>query len=104
MSHPKEEQLEKLARTLINSGLAFGLTEAMKRAREILKIPEEPVKEAPVDVKSLPKVDDLSPVEKTAQYSVGVSDIDSDKTLKEILDEDAERVYEKQEGSGRRTE
>ncbi len=104
MSHPKEEQLEKLARTLIKSGLAFGLSEAMKRAREILKIPEEPVKEEPVDVKSLPKVDDISPVEKTVQYSVGVIDIDSDKTLKEILNEDAEKVYEKKDNSSRQPE
>ncbi len=104
MSHPKKEQLEKLARTLINSGLAFGLSEAMKKAREILKIPEEPIKEEPVDVRSLPKVDDISSVERTAQYSVGVSDIDSDKTLKEILEEDAEKVYEKKEDSGRQPE
>ncbi len=104
MSHPKEGQLDKLARTLINSGLAFGLSEAMKKAREILKIPEEPVKEEPVDVKSLPKVDDISPVGKTAHYSVGVSDIESDKTLKEILEEDAEKVYEKKDSPERQPE
>ncbi len=104
MSHSKEEQLGKLARTLVNSGLAFTLSEAMKKAREILKIPEEPAKEEPVDVSTLPKVDDISPVEKTTKYSVGASDIDTDKTLKEVLEEDAEKIYEKQDGSGRQPE
>lgn len=97
MSPSKQEQLEKLARTLVNSGLAFSLSEAMKKAREILKIPEEPKKEEPVDVKSLPKVDDICPAEKMAQFSVGVSDIDRDKTLKEVLEEDAKKIYDKQD-------
>lgn len=101
MSHSKEGQIEKLARTLVNSGLAFNLSEAVKRAKEMLKIPEEPLKEEHVDVKSLPKVDDISPVEKTGRYSIGVSDIDTDKTLKEVLDEDAERIYEKQQNSSK---
>lgn len=104
MSRSKEEQLEKLARTLVSSGLAFSLSEAIKKAREILKIPEEPKKEEPVDVNSLPKVDDISPVEKTAQYSVGISDIDRDKTLKEVLEEDAKEIYEKQDSPGKQPE
>lgn len=104
MSRSKQEQLEKLARTLVSSGLAFSLSEAMKKAREILKIPEELKKEEPVDVNSLPKVDDISPVEQKAQYSVGVSDIDRDKTLKEVLEEDAKKIYDKQGNTESKTE
>ena|SRR3989338_4414593 len=104
MNRSKDEQLEKLARTLVNSGLAFSLSEALKKAREILKIPEEPAKEEPVDVSSLPKVDELTPVEKTAKYSVGVSDIDNDKTLKEVLEEDAEKIYDGQGDSDKKAE
>ncbi len=103
MNRSKEEQLEKLAVTLVNSGLVFGRSEAMKRAREILKIPEEPAKEEPVDVSGLPNVDELCPVEKSVCYSVGISDIDRDKALKEVLEEDAEKIYGKPAGSDKQS-
>ncbi len=104
MNRSKEEQLEKLAITLVNSGLVFGRSEAMKKAREILKLPEEPAKEEPVDVSGLPNIDEICPVEKTASYSIGVSDLDRDKTLKDVLEEDAKKIYGRQGGSGKRTE
>ena len=82
-----QEQLEKLARTLLNSGLALNSAEAMKKAKEILKVAP---KEEKVDIEKLPKIGDLKAVSK---ISLGISDLDKDKSLKEVVEEDAEKIY-----------
>ena len=94
----KQLQLDKLARTLLKSNLAGSYEDAVSTARTILKIPEpleplEPLEQpqVTVDVFQLPEVEDISPV----PVSIG-ADFSSDKTLKEVLDEDARRVYNKQ--------
>ena len=87
-----QEQLEKLARTLVNSGLASTPGAAMKKAREMLKVKEPEVQEK-VDITTLPKIDDIKTVK--ASMSVGISDLDKDKTLKEVIEEDAKKMYDK---------
>ena len=91
-----QEQLEKLARTLVNSGLVSTPGAAMKKAREMLKVKEPEIQEK-VDITTLPKIDDIKTVK--ASISVGVSDLDKDKTLKEVIEEDAKKIYDKQSES-----
>ena len=88
MTQEKYEQLDKLVRTLLVSGLESTSANAMKKAKEMLKITDPPQK---IDATKLPKVDDLTPV----TYSSGISDLDSDKTLKEVVEEDAKKIYDK---------
>lgn len=93
MTPEQELQLEKLARTLVKGNLASNYKEALQTAREILKIPEES-KEAGANIAiagPLPKVDDIEPI----PVSLGV-DFDRDKTIREILEEDAKTIYGKE--------
>jgi len=80
----KYDQLEKLASTLLKSGLASSSAEAMKRAKEILKIKPEKEK---IDIENLPKIDDITAVDKES------GELEKDKSLKELLEEDAEKIY-----------
>jgi len=87
----KSDQLNKLAKTLENSGLAANPADAMKRAKDILKI-RDPVKKAvEVDPASLPKIDDIKAVENPS------SDVDKDSNLKDLIEEDASKIYDKQD-------
>ena len=80
IDHNKYNQLDKLAKTLLSSGLVSNSADAMKRAKEILKVKPEKEK---IDIASLPKVDDIK-----------AADSDNvDKTLKELMEEDAGKVY-----------
>lgn len=74
------EQIEKLARALLNGGIASNQADAEKRAREILNIPEP--------------VEEVQPVSLDQVESVVIDkDFTSDKTLKDLLDEDSKDVY-----------
>ena len=93
MNPDKEMQLEKLARTLVKSGLTSNYREALHRAREILKIPDEPPEARAADAapEQLPSVGEIEPV----HISLGI-DFEKDKTLKEVLEEDAKTIYSKE--------
>lgn len=92
MTPEQELQLDKLARTLVKSSLASSYREALKRAREMLKIPEEPQAEAPEpNPGELPTVGEIEEV----PISLGI-DFEKDKTLKEVLEEDAKTIYGKE--------
>lgn len=75
--------LAKLARTLINSGLESDPGEAMKKAREMLKI-----KDPEPDKNRLPKIEDIEAAGKTNELRDG--------SLKDLVEEDAEMIYGKQ--------
>ncbi|MBI2137457.1 hypothetical protein HYU12_02980 [Candidatus Woesearchaeota archaeon] len=77
----QEEQLQKLAKTLVNSALCHSMPEALKRAREILKIPEEK-KTEPENNGKLPNIEELEAVKD-----------EPEQNLKELMEEDAERIY-----------
>ncbi len=74
------EQIEKLARALLNGGIASNQKDAEKRAREILKIPEPADETQPV------------PLEQVESVIID-KDFTSDKTLRELLEEDSKDVY-----------
>ena len=86
------EQVEKLAKTLIKSGLESNPAEATKKAREMLNVTH---KEEPVDIGKLPKLEDMKPVSKTQV------DLNKDKSLKDMIEEDAEKIYNKQKTSSK---
>ena len=79
-----KHQLDKLARTLINSGLASTPADAMKKAKDILKVDDT----EPVDKAKLPKIEDIEPVPPSSRTKL-------DHTHKEVVDEDAEKIYNK---------
>jgi hypothetical protein len=78
-----EEQLHKLAKTLVASGLTSSVAEAMKKAREILKV-REPQPEQTVSSDNLPKVEEISSMRQQAA---------EDEAVQEILEEDSEKIY-----------
>jgi len=85
MNKVKQEQLQKLVKTLVNSGLASNPSEAMKKAKEMLNIEDKEV----IDISKLPKLEEI---ENTTQQ------FDKEKTLKELMEEDAEKVYRDSKG------
>ena len=87
MKMKKEEQVQKLAKTLVRSGIAGDYGEALKNARSILKVPEPAQKkeEGPVDPSSLPKLDDIAPAP--------AAGFDGDASLKDVVEEDAGSIY-----------
>ncbi|MAG15908.1 hypothetical protein CMO88_02505 [Candidatus Woesearchaeota archaeon] len=85
-----EEQLSKLARTLLKSGLVSNYAEAMKKAKELLKVK---TREESVDVKTLPKIEDIE------EINIASVDLNKDKSLKEMVEEDAKKIYGKQQNS-----
>ena len=87
------KQLEKLAKTLLNSGLASNSAEAMKKSKEILKVGDK----EEIDIEKLPKIEDVEAV-RTSD-----NDFDKDKSLKEVVEEDAEKIYNKQKNSEKQT-
>lgn len=90
MSPDKQMQVEKLARTLLKSGLSSSYPDALSKARSMLKIPEPAagLPESP-DPSALPKVDDIIPI------SLG-ADFDRDASLKEAVDEEGRRIYSRE--------
>ena len=90
MNMEKEKQVQKLARTLVRTGMARDHANALKSARSILKVPEpaEKKKDEPVDPSSLPTLEDISP----ARGRAG-SELDRDRALKDVVEEDAGRIY-----------
>ena len=80
IDHNKYNQLDKLAKTLLSSGLVSSSAEAMKKAKEILKLKPEKEK---IDIATLPKIEDIK-----AADSGKV-----DKSLKELMEKDAGKVY-----------
>jgi Arc/MetJ-type ribon-helix-helix transcriptional regulator len=83
MNNAKIEQLRKLARTLVSSGLAPSQSEAIRQAKDMLKmndvkLPEDsPKKQA--EPATLPRVDQL--------------DGAPDDSMKDVMEEDADSVY-----------
>ena len=77
----KTEQVHKLAKTLVNSGLASNLKSGMEKAKQMLKIEDDE------DLSKLPKAEELSEV---TLHDMGA---DGDKALRQLLDEEADRVY-----------
>ena len=75
------EHLDKLAQTLINSGLASDPVEAMKKARQMLKI-----KDPEPDKSRLPKIEDIQNAGKAPEMR-------GDGSLRDLVEEDAERIY-----------
>ena len=75
------EHLDKLAQTLINSGLASDPVEAMKKARQMLKI-----KDPELDKSRLPKIEDIQNAGKAPEMR-------GDGSLRDVVEEDAERIY-----------
>jgi hypothetical protein len=83
MNNAKIEQLRKLARTLVSSGLAPSQAEAIRQAKDMLKmndvkLPEDSPKQKP-EPATLPRVDQL--------------DGASDESMKDVMEEDADSVY-----------
>ena len=78
--------LSKLAKTLVNSGLASDSEDALKKAKEILRI-----KDVEPDKSTLPKIEDIQAAGKTPEAS-------GDGSLKEIVEEDAKTIYGKRPG------
>ncbi|MBS3132879.1 hypothetical protein J4470_01975 [Candidatus Woesearchaeota archaeon] len=91
----KYDHLEKLARTLLKSGLASNSAEAMKRAREILKIKPEKEK---INIESLPKIDEIK-----AADSKHAGELETDRSLRELLEEDAEKIYNNKNSGSRQS-
>ena len=85
----QEEQLQKLAKTLVNSALCHSMPEALKRAREILKIPEEK-KPEPENNGKLPNIEEIEAVKDAPE---------PEQNLKELMEEDAERIYRQKKNS-----
>ncbi|MBI2664283.1 hypothetical protein HYX10_02980 [Candidatus Woesearchaeota archaeon] len=78
-------QVDKLAKTLVSTGLAMNYAEALSKAREMLK-----VKEQADDITKLPKIEEIA--------EAG----EMEKTLKELVEEDAEKIYNKKPTSNSR--
>lgn len=82
------EQLKKLVRALVNGGIAGNEKEAIDKAREMLKMPKVISDEKEESPESLPGIGEISEVPIDL-------DIDKNKTLKELLEEDGKKVYGK---------
>ncbi|MFH1591362.1 MAG: hypothetical protein ABIC95_05550 [archaeon] len=89
----EEQKIKQLAETLKNSGLAASFDDAYKRAEAILRTKRTPSPQ-PLTGEPEPQQEAAPPVE--APLSQG-KPLEEDKSLLELIEEDAEDVYSKEE-------